>query len=272
MSANSSQIPQIFKVISPEIIRNKKMMLSGRFMTKFKSELAGSDKLTLEVPDGRAWTVGWVVDEKHPYKIWLVSGFGDFLRFYSITPNQILFFRHIESTRLEVVISRSTSMEIAYPPPTETGRYSDKDNLDLWERLRKNKKMILSNKFKYWSFASLSVNTKRAIQRALEEKQSNVSTMVVIKPNHMRPPSEFIRKFCSGKSETVRLQVGEGTDRVRTWLVEFKYDMKQWRINGWFEFRVDNQLVEGDVCVFELIPPSEGEVVALKVRIFRAAD
>lgn len=62
--------------------------------------------------------------------------------------------------------------------------------------------------------------------------------------------------ICSGKVWTVRYRI-----RVRRRRVDAK-------VRGWRAFVVDNDLVVGDVCIFELIRALKS--VSFKITIFRA--
>ena len=90
--------------------------------------------------------------------------------------------RYLEPSRLKVFILRSTSMEITYPLLAPTP-----DSSELLDRLKKMKKLQLSNKFNLVC-DKMSTNSKRAIERALEERNpANIATLVVITSYHISP-------------------------------------------------------------------------------------
>lgn len=80
-------------------------------------------------------------------------------------------------------------------------------------------------------------------------------------------PARFAKKYLHGVSESIQLEVSSG----KQWTVHCV------RINGpvrclgsgWRRFAKDNNLREGDVCVFELI---QVEDVVLKVSIFCVSE
>ncbi|XP_059668853.1 B3 domain-containing protein REM19-like [Cornus florida] len=85
-------------------------------------------------------------------------------------------------------------------------------------------------------------------------------------------PVEFAMKikYLLGVSEIVKLQVSDG----REWCVRFIHACGHGghgsKISkGWITFVKENNLVEGDICVFELV---EVKDVVLKVSIFHIAE
>lgn len=79
-------------------------------------------------------------------------------------------------------------------------------------------------------------------------------------------PSRFAEKYLNGVSKFIKLQTSDGKQwHVRCLSGESRVKLSK----GWTEFVKDNNLEEGDVCVFELI---NMEDVVLKVSIFRVLD
>ncbi|EOX98138.1 hypothetical protein QUC31_015334 [Theobroma cacao] len=79
-------------------------------------------------------------------------------------------------------------------------------------------------------------------------------------------PRWFARKHLNGVNGTITLQVSEG----KKWPVRCIYvDGHLKFCKGWAEFVLDNNLDEGDVCVFELLNTEE---IVLKVTIFRVLE
>ncbi|XP_021287250.1 B3 domain-containing transcription factor VRN1-like isoform X3 [Herrania umbratica] len=133
-----------------------------------------------------------------------------------------------------------------------------------------------------------AVNTPRNIARrwrdvTTEEKQSAFHAAATFKPDNpfcriiLRPsyvykgillhiPRWFARKHLNGVNGTITLQVSEG----KKWPVRcIHVDGHLKFCKGWAEFVLDNNLDEGDVCVFELISTQE---IVLKVTIFRVLE
>jgi len=79
-------------------------------------------------------------------------------------------------------------------------------------------------------------------------------------------PSCFAEKNLNGVSGFIKLQLSNG----RQWSVRCLYRGGRAKLSqGWFEFTVENNLGEGDVCVFELLRTKE---VELQVTVFRVTE
>lgn len=79
-------------------------------------------------------------------------------------------------------------------------------------------------------------------------------------------PSCFAEKNLNGVSGFIKLQLSNG----RQWSVRCLYRGGRAKLSqGWFEFTVENNLGEGDVCVFELLRTKE---VVLQVTVFRVTE
>lgn len=79
-------------------------------------------------------------------------------------------------------------------------------------------------------------------------------------------PSCFAEKHLNGVSGFIKLQNPDG----RQWPVRCLYRGGRAKLSqGWFEFAQDNNLGEGDVCVFELLRMKD---VVLKVTLFRVLE
>jgi hypothetical protein len=79
-------------------------------------------------------------------------------------------------------------------------------------------------------------------------------------------PSSFARTFLNTVTGFVTLQVSDG----KQWPVRCSFkDGKAKLGQGWTEFVWENNLEEGDVCIFELIHAKE---IVLKVAVFRVLE
>ncbi|CAN1803199.1 B3 domain-containing transcription factor VRN1 [Linum perenne] len=263
-----------FKNISPEDIRENKLMLPKKFIGRFKNHL--SDSVTLEVPDGRTWTVELDREQERDNKVWLASGLNHFFRFYYISERQILLFKYLDPDHLKVFICNSSSMEITYPGQPNPEPEIESPDIEIWKKMKNNRKIILSNKFdsKFWK---ASEGTKMAIGRAVDTNPTNLSAMVIIVKFHtisgMYLPIRFTKQWGVKNQKLTNLRLyGEGSSDsaflVR--MVESTIPNRLY-LKGWHRFRDDVKLVVGDVCLFELIEPDEGEKF-LGVRVFKGAD
>ncbi|XWS62846.1 hypothetical protein CRYUN_Cryun06bG0045600 [Craigia yunnanensis] len=133
-----------------------------------------------------------------------------------------------------------------------------------------------------------AMNSPRSVLRrqrdvTTEEKQSTFREAAMFKPDNpfcriiLRPsyvykgivlhiPRSFARRYLNGVDGIITLQVSEG----KKWPVQCIYGNGSLKFSkGWAEFVLDNNLDEGDVCVFELINTKE---IVLKVTIFRVRE
>ncbi|MBA0815107.1 hypothetical protein Gohar_020878 [Gossypium harknessii] len=130
-----------------------------------------------------------------------------------------------------------------------------------------------------------TLNSPRVLRRrrdvTTEEKQGAFHAASMFKPDNpfcriiLRPsyvykgvllhlPRCFARRYLNGVDGVIMLQIPEG----KKWPVQCVYCNGNLKFSkGWAEFVLDNNLDEGDVCIFELINTKE---IVLKVTIFRA--
>ncbi|KAK4741137.1 hypothetical protein SAY87_024725 [Trapa incisa] len=113
---------------------------------------------------------------------------------------------------------------------------------------------------------------ERAINAAKMFEPRNPFCRVVLRPSYlyrgciMYLPSCFAEKHLNGVSGFVRLQRSDG----KQWCVKCMYRGGGAKLSrGWYDFSLENNLQEGDVCVFELIAARE---IILKVTTFRVVD
>ncbi|KAK8564289.1 hypothetical protein V6N13_005478 [Hibiscus sabdariffa] len=109
-----------------------------------------------------------------------------------------------------------------------------------------------------------------AFRAASMFKPDNPFCRVILRPSYvykgvlLHLPRCFAQKYLNGVDGIITLQVPEG----KTWPVQCVYCNGNLRFSkGWAEFVLDNNLDEGDVCIFELINTKE---IVLRVAIFRA--
>ncbi|XP_057456328.1 B3 domain-containing transcription factor VRN1-like [Lotus japonicus] len=113
---------------------------------------------------------------------------------------------------------------------------------------------------------------EKAVNAAKEFEPPNPFCRVVLRPSYlyrgciMYLPSCFAEKHLNGVSGFIKLQTSDG----RQWPVRCLYRGGRAKLSqGWFEFALDNNLGEGDVCVFELLKVKD---VALQVTLFRVTE
>ncbi|KAL5544945.1 hypothetical protein UlMin_008729 [Ulmus minor] len=135
-------------------------------------------------------------------------------------------------------------------------------------------KLVTSRKFSFRR-QMLSEETKKAILAAEMCKLENPSFLVALLSHSMvsvnlNVPTEFVRKHLNWCNEYIHLQNQNGKQwGVRCWFRTNSSFGKQIG-GGWSAFSEDNNLEEGDVCVFELI--KKGKNPVLRVWIYRTDE
>ncbi|KAK7264357.1 hypothetical protein RJT34_31964 [Clitoria ternatea] len=133
-------------------------------------------------------------------------------------------------------------------------------------------------RFRFYESASARKRTataeerERALNTAKAFEPPNPFCRVVLRPSYlyrgciMYLPSCFAEKHLNGVSGFIKLQIPDG----RQWPVRCLYRGGRAKLSqGWFEFSIENNLGEGDVCVFELLRVKE---VVLQVTVFRITE
>ncbi|KAJ6927137.1 hypothetical protein NC651_011264 [Populus alba x Populus x berolinensis] len=113
---------------------------------------------------------------------------------------------------------------------------------------------------------------ERTIRAAHMFRSDNPFFRVILRPSYvyrgflLHIPSSFARTFLNTVTGFVNLQVSDG----KQWPVRCSFkDGKAKLGQGWTEFVWENNLEEGDVCIFELIQAKE---IVLKVAVFRVLE
>ncbi|KAK2665187.1 hypothetical protein Ddye_003761 [Dipteronia dyeriana] len=133
-------------------------------------------------------------------------------------------------------------------------------------------------RFRFYESASARKRTvtaeerERAINAAKTFEPINPFCRVVLRPSYlyrgciMYLPSCFAEKHLNGVSGFIKLQLSDG----KQWPVRCLYRGGRAKFSqGWYEFTVENNLGEGDVCVFEVLRSRE---FVLKVTVFRVME
>ncbi|XVF45210.1 hypothetical protein PTKIN_Ptkin02bG0186700 [Pterospermum kingtungense] len=133
-------------------------------------------------------------------------------------------------------------------------------------------------RFRFYESASARKRTvtaeerERAINAAKSFEPTNPFCRVVLRPSYlyrgciMYLPSCFAEKHLGGVSGFIKLQLPDG----KQWPVRCLYKAGRAKFSqGWYEFTLENNLGEGDVCVFELLRSRE---FVLKVTVFRVME
>ncbi|XP_059665151.1 B3 domain-containing transcription factor VRN1-like isoform X2 [Cornus florida] len=233
------------------------------FAMKMKSLLGVSDIVKLQVSDGREWHVHYIHKRRRPV-VRLCKGWRTFVKENNLMEGDICVFELIKVMDLVLKVSIFRTAEYAgqpnLPHQFDESIYSKTTNQRTVSR-------------------GPLINQARegAINAARMFKSENPFHMVILRPNNVNNrfslniPSEFAMKikYLLGVSDIVKLQVSDG----REWRVRCIHDSggRQAILSkGWRMFAKENNLVEGDVCVFELIKVLKDLVI--QVSIFRAVE
>ncbi|EEF43356.1 DNA binding protein, putative [Ricinus communis] len=133
-------------------------------------------------------------------------------------------------------------------------------------------------RFRFYESASARKRTvtaeerERAINTAKTFEPMNPFCRVVLRPSYlyrgciMYLPSCFAEKHLNGVSGFIKLQSSDG----KQWPVRCLYRGGRAKLSqGWYEFTLENNMGEGDVCVFELLKSRD---IVLKVTVFRVLE
>ncbi|KAK7818810.1 b3 domain-containing transcription factor vrn1 [Quercus suber] len=263
-----------------------------KFVSEFGDELSSVAKLT--IPYGHIWHVGL---EKSDKNIWFGDGWQDFVEYHSICYGYFLVFRYEGNSNFHVLVFDKTATEIQYPlsknckledqvdimklgdaiismhDKLDENEISDSDELltkhEVREKFLKKRFSGTSSREKF----KMSRGRERALQAARMLKPKNPSFIGVLRPNYMQRyimyvPVQFAVKYLR-QPKIVKLQTSNGKQWPAKCILRDRASSAMNIGRGWTVFSRDNNLEEGDVCVFELI---KKQPVVLKVSIFRVVD
>ncbi|KAB1199849.1 B3 domain-containing transcription factor VRN1 [Morella rubra] len=267
--------------------------IPAKFVREFGDELSASATLTL--PNGQIWQVG--LEEAHS-KIWFQEGWRDFVEHHSIDHGYFLVFRYEGNSNFSVLVFDQTSTEIQYPWNNKSCQREDQVDLielddsknsghddELIKKEMSNSdelsaehedREILVGKRRAGTSSkarmAMSRGSKRAIEAAKILKPKSPSFMAIMRHYQihrcfMYVPAGFAINYLR-KHQIVKLQTCDGQWHATCCSHKLSSSALQLR-RGWGIFCKENNLEEGDVCVFELI---KRKPIVLKVSIFRVVD
>ncbi|KAB1199848.1 B3 domain-containing transcription factor VRN1 [Morella rubra] len=286
--------PHFFKIILPSAMAEKKLRIPAKFVREFGDKL--SARATLTVPNGQIWQVGL---EEAQSKIWFQEGWRDFVEHHSIDHGYFLVFRYEGNSNFSVLVFDQTSTEIQYPWNNKKCQRGREDQVDLIklddsensghdELIKKEMsnsdelsaepedREILVGKRRAGTSSkareAMSRGSKRAIEAAKMLKPKSPSFMAIMRFHQihscfMYVPVGFAINYIR-THQIVKLQTCDGQWHATCCSHKRSSSAMQLR-RGWNIFCKENNLEEGDVCVFELI---KRKPIVLKVSIFRMVD
>ncbi|KAK0580857.1 hypothetical protein LWI29_007150 [Acer saccharum] len=291
--------PCFHKLILSSTIQERKLRIPDNFIKRFKHDL--SMVATLTVPNGNVSRVGLRRVEN---KVWIIDGWQDFMERYSIemeddeseNADQLSLNKNVNSPGLQNLFSGSkhnNNINYASEGNLHQFRGYDGGSQKLKKAGRKKRKIDPNNpdssvpvereeevdmRFRFYESASARKRTvtaeerERAINAAKTFEPINPFCRVVLRPSYlyrgciMYLPSCFAEKHLNGVSGFIKLQLSDG----KQWPVRCLYRGGRAKFSqGWYEFTVENNLGEGDVCVFEVLRSRE---FVLKVTVFRVME
>nr|XP_043624218.1 putative B3 domain-containing protein Os03g0621600 [Erigeron canadensis] len=216
--------------------------------------------------------MGWMTSSNG--HLWLQNGWPQFVQHYNIKIGHLLLFNHQKASNFHVrIFNHNMKTDLALEK--ENKRMSRNRPLTRLASKKRNKPSSRNRALNV--LASKTGNKRTFINRATKstvpvsfktEKpfcsglvgSSGISTIYL--------PTQFCRRYLTSENKCVDcvLQMPKGGN----WgLVQCKRYEKSSRLSGknWRKFYDDNHLVEGDVCVFELVNKIEK---VLNVIIIRA--
>ncbi|KAL8140660.1 hypothetical protein V2J09_006681 [Rumex salicifolius] len=239
---NSSNYPHFFRIILPHNLQNGTLELPRSFVKKHGKSLLYK-YARIKLPTGRESKMELKMNNN---RAWLHRGWPDFVDKYSIQAGFLLVFKYKGGSHFGVRIYDSSTYEIQYPFINAIA--SDK-------LIKETPNQIIQN-----------------------PKSNDSSFTVVMRKTYVEciyvlsiPKAHYLRYLKSQHGKQAFLVHGlEGQET--TWAVKIYVSNSRTGTrfsSGWKDFVVDNNLQQGDCCVFELISHVPNYY---KVTISRVAD
>ncbi|KAK3195648.1 hypothetical protein Dsin_026958 [Dipteronia sinensis] len=122
------------------------------------------------------------------------------------------------------------------------------------------------------SSSATTEERERAIEAAKAFEPANPFCSVVMRSTYVQKwcimflPACFSAEHLKGVSGFIKLQFSDG----KQWPIHCQYGRRRAKLGeGWYEFTLENNLGEGDVCVFEVLRSRD---IVLKVTVFRVLE
>ncbi|CAN0905651.1 Putative B3 domain-containing protein Os03g0621600 [Linum grandiflorum] len=273
-----------------------------KFVRRYGSNVSSVAKLSL--PNGHAWEVG--VEKKrredgnNEEEIWLSKGWGKFMEHHSISIGFFLVFRYRGHSDFHVEIFNLTTCSISYPQFENVGSshivISDEENEkdekfggDEIEKTLESLKAsgIVTSCFLHRRIRKMYIKCKQGIEDAIlvsDSDPAHPSFIIVLNYDESRGrdrpviPITFAREHVLKGGIITTSVVLQMSSSGKQWSVEVGNNRKVKSDSyfcvsfgqGWRQFHEDNNLGEGDVCLFQLISSPEDDNLVMDVSIFPA--
>ncbi|BFG37897.1 hypothetical protein CerSpe_241710 [Prunus speciosa] len=271
-NAFESEYPYFLVAIQPVYIHRGYLHLPSKFARRHLVKQPARN-IILKILDGRTW----LVEFKYGTSIARFQhGWLAFARDNNLKVGDVCVFVLIDCNKriFEVLFYRTNNAEDCPLSPGHGGVATD--------RVEKRRNPIIkvetdcTTNYENGKYKRLKTggqvnqrplnSSSRALEAANRFTPKNPSFRATLgsTPLILHVPITFARSFVKKRKQTVTLQV-----RERSWSVNLIGHTKESGAKlcgGWREFVMENCLMEGDVCVFELIERND---IVLKVHIFR---
>ncbi|CAK8564692.1 unnamed protein product [Lathyrus sativus] len=228
------------KAILRSPIHAKQIRIPDEFITRFGNEL--KDVVTITVPDGRVWEMEV---EKRGDEVYFCNKWQEFAEYYCIGYGCYLCFKYEGNSKFCVILFDITSVEISYPFKTS-------------ENGGEQVKIMCNSDSKSSEDAANEFNPNNPYFRSKINKGNNAHVPVDFASKYLKSNVGMKLENCHGEQWEVFAMSRNATSLGKMQITR-----------GFSKFQRDNNLSEGDICVFELIMENP---VVLKVTMFRAGD
>ncbi|KAJ4822544.1 hypothetical protein Tsubulata_038199, partial [Turnera subulata] len=232
--------------------------------------------------DGREWAVG-IVSRGPREGLGFANGWSNFVRDNHLKPGDICIFELIklEDIKLRISVfhlSLERTPDFEYKPRRKRSLMETKGEIDdvnktdgnydeEFSREDEDMEPISGKKFSA-ALSRASEQSQNAYIEAKKFRTNNPSFIIVLRPYHFSQkklcvPTKFKNKYVPRTPLDVIVQLPDG----RAWHLEMKWRDGLYFQKGWQRFYEDNDLKEGDICIFELI---ETRFFSLKLTLFPA--
>ncbi|KAG5017723.1 hypothetical protein GLYMA_08G339100v4 [Glycine max] len=232
-----------FRIMLHENLLQGNLRLPEKFVRKYGNHLSNS--MLLKLPNGIEWKVNL---EKRDGSVWFQEGWKDFAEYYSLANGHLLGFRYDGTSHFHVFICDMSTMEIEYPV--------NKAN---------HKRPSINSEESKGNMEGSSISNC-----GNHEAAGNTSFTVIMKSSYvskriMYLPKSPLKRYTKSGEQYVKLLVGD-----RSWRVKVTYCRNKtlsYFTGDWLVFAKENDLKEGDACLFQLL--SNGDGIVMKVSISR---
>ncbi|CAN0891378.1 B3 domain-containing protein At1g49475 [Linum grandiflorum] len=261
-----------FKIILQSSIDENKLQLPNKFVRNHGDKLG--TEVTFKVPDGKTWKIK--VGNTTDGLTWFRQGFSAFAAYYSISHAYLLVFKYKGNSCFHVRIYAPHACEIVYPTgggdherPNVPVKNEDEDKEEA-----SGARILTTVATSFKQIRNKATGSEqRTINAAMELRLENPSFTLVIRPYNFAQPVGYVPgKFANAhlRPDCSYMDVRDSSDSKKKWVIQLNW-RERGGLNlglGWGVFKAENNLMPGDVCLFELVDPRQWLV---KAHIFRVS-